>query len=76
MELQITQEDIESAKASAKRLLEYDIYKLCLLFGINPSTLDVTDGIIQWFPSLVEGDKDYIAEIQLRKLLDSYQKIM
>lgn len=76
MELQITQEDIESAKASAKRLLEYDIYKLCLLLGINPSTLDVTDGIIQWFPSLVEGDKDYIAEIQLRKLLDSYQKIM
>lgn len=76
MEFQITQEDIESAKASAKRLLEYDIYKLCLLLGVNPGTFDVVDGIIQWFPTLVESDKNYIVEIQLRKLLDSYQKIM
>jgi hypothetical protein len=76
MDFSIDEELKATAKSSAKKILEYDIYKLCLILGVNPSTMSVNDGIIEWYPTLEEGDKNYMVELQLRKLLDAYQLLI
>lgn len=65
-----------SARAKAKQVIETDIYRLCLTVGLNPDSIPFENGSILWQPDTSENNPLRNSELILRKLFDSYEKVL
>ena len=73
MDFVISENQKKLIKDSAKKKLELEIYSAAIVAGIDPESLELSNGIFTWTPSTTDDSWISQAEKHLRQVLDVYE---
>jgi len=76
MDFVISENQKKLIKDSAKKKLELEIYSAAIIAGIDPESLELSNGIFTWTPSTTDDSWISQAEKHLRQVLDVYENFL